>query len=238
MPRAVELALMVAAVKVLSVASLQGGSLLCGRSLVSGPFNNACPLRRENLPRLSLCIRGGESGADERDPARDAPIDFYYWPVPCGWKVAIMLEECGLPYNVQPVNILQGDQFDPDYLLLNPNNKVPTIVDPVGPDGSPFTVFESGAILLYLGEKADRFLGGPPGSAARHTVLQWLMFQMASVGPMFGQVRMYRVTVRVSRSERECVRVGIFRPSDQYSSHLQLACMHTRTCMAMHVCIL
>jgi len=112
-----------------------------------------------------------------------------------------MFEECGLPYKVHPVNILQGEQFDEAYLRLNPNNKVPTIVDPKGPDGEPFTVFESGAILLYLGEKADRFLGGPPGSAARHTVTQWLMFQMASVGPMFGQCGYFRKYARGSDEE-------------------------------------
>ena len=99
-----------------------------------------------------------------------------------------MLEECGMRFNLHPTNILAGEQFDPAYLEKNPNNKVPTIVDHDGPDGTPFTVFESGAILLYLGEKANSFLGGPPGSAARHLVVQWLMFQMASVGPMFGQV--------------------------------------------------
>ena len=139
-----------------------------------------------------------------------------------------MLEEIGLSYKVHPVNILQGDQFDPEYLKKNPNNKVPTIVDPLGPDGTlvsvgswvrtsrlrcqhltpaydcagkPFTVFESGAILLYLGEKADRFLGGPPGSAVRHTVVQWLMFQMASVGPMFGQCGYFRNYARGSEEE-------------------------------------
>ena len=128
-------------------------------------------------------------------------IDFYYWPVPCGWKVAIMLEESGLPYRVNPVNILRGDQFDPAYLELNPNNKVPTIVDPAGPEGVPFTVFESGAILLYLGEKVDAFLGGKPGSAARHECVQWLMFQMASVGPMFGQCGYFRNYARGSDEE-------------------------------------
>lgn len=118
--------------------------------------------------------------------AVEKPLDFYFWPVPNGWKVAIMLEECGLQYKTCPVDIFNGAQFEPSYLALNPNNKVPTIVDPCGPDGKPYTVFESGAILLYLAEKASRFASGDSG-AARHTVTQWLMFQMAGVGPMFGQ---------------------------------------------------
>ena len=143
-------------------------------------------------PRTPLSMRGGEG-----PPA----IDFYYWPVPCGWKVAIMLEECGMRFNVHPTNILAGEQFDPAYLEKNPNNKVPTVVDHDGPDGTPFTVFESGAILLYLGEKADSFLGGPPGSAARHLVVQWLMFQMASVGPMFGQTGYWRNYARGDDTE-------------------------------------
>ncbi len=112
------------------------------------------------------------------------PIEFYFFPSPNGHKVALMLEEVGLPYEVRSINIGEGEQFDPEYLKLNPNNKVPTIVDPDGPGGSRFPVFESGAILLYLGEKVNRFLGGPAGSAERHVVTQWLMFQMASVGPM------------------------------------------------------
>lgn len=97
----------------------------------------------------------------------ESAIEFYHWPVPCGWKVAIMLEECGLEYTVKPIDIMNGAQFAEDYLEKNPNNKVPTIVDPKGPDGKPFSVFESGAILLYLGEKSDSFIGGPAGSAAR-----------------------------------------------------------------------
>eukprot|EP00933_Yihiella_yeosuensis_P027354 TRINITY_DN21237_c0_g1_i4.p1 TRINITY_DN21237_c0_g1~~TRINITY_DN21237_c0_g1_i4.p1 ORF type:complete len:480 (+),score=77.82 TRINITY_DN21237_c0_g1_i4:153-1592(+) len=128
-------------------------------------------------------------------------IEFYYWPVPCGWKIAIALEEMGLPYKVCPINILKGEQFDPEYLKKNPNNKIPTIVDPSGPDGEPFTVFESGAILLYLGEKIDKFLGGKPGSSGRHTVTQWLMFQMASIGPMFGQCGYFRKYARGTDEE-------------------------------------
>ena len=117
-------------------------------------------------------------------------IDLYTWPTPNGYKVSIMLEEVGLPYNVIPIDIQAGDQFDPEYLKLNPNNKMPTIVDTEGPDGDPYPVFESGAILLYLAEKTGRFI--PSDTAGRFRVIQWLMFQMAGVGPMLGQAHHFR----------------------------------------------
>ena len=113
------------------------------------------------------------------------PIKFYAWPTPNGYKISIMLEECGLPYEVIPVNIMDGDQFDEKYLKLNPNNKMPTITDPSGPDLTPFTVFESGAILLYLAEKTGKFLSAHPEQRSRE--IQWLMWQMAGFGPMLGQ---------------------------------------------------
>lgn len=112
-------------------------------------------------------------------------ITLYTWGTPNGRKASIMLEECGLAYEVRPVNIGAGDQFDPAFLALNPNNKIPVIVDDEGPAGAPITVFESGAILVYLAEKTGRLLPADP--RGRYEVLQWLMFQMASVGPMFGQ---------------------------------------------------
>lgn len=112
-------------------------------------------------------------------------IDLYYWPTPNGWKITILLEETGTPYNVVPVNIGKGEQFEPDFLKISPNNRMPAIVDPEGPDGKPISLFESGAILLYLAEKSGRFL--PEDPRDRYDVLQWLMFQMANVGPMFGQ---------------------------------------------------
>lgn len=117
-------------------------------------------------------------------------IDFYYWPTPNGWKVSIMLEETETPYNLIPVNITAGDQFQPEYLKINPNNKMPTIVDPNGPDGNPISIFESGAILLYLAEKTGRFLSHKPSD--RYTVIQWLMFQIGGVGPMLGQAHHFR----------------------------------------------
>lgn len=111
-------------------------------------------------------------------------IDLYSWPTPNGQKVHIALEELGLPYNVNAIDIGAGDQFRPEFLALNPNHRIPAIVDEDGPGGR-FPLFESGAILIYLAEKAGRLIPGEAG--ARYTCLQWLMFQMAGVGPMFGQ---------------------------------------------------
>ncbi len=117
-------------------------------------------------------------------------IDLYTWPTPNGFKVSIMLEECGLDYAVIPVDIGRGDQFDPDFLKISPNNKMPAIVDSDGPGGRPYPLFESGAILLYLAEKTGRFMAQE--TAARYLVIQWLMFQMGGVGPMFGQAHHFR----------------------------------------------
>ncbi len=112
-------------------------------------------------------------------------IDLYYWPTPNGHKASIMLEECALPYRLRSVNILRGEQFRPAFLRINPNHKIPAIVDRDGPDGRPLTLFESGAILQYLAEKSAMFM--PREARERYTVLQWLAFQIANVGPMFGQ---------------------------------------------------
>jgi len=112
-------------------------------------------------------------------------IDLYTWTTPNGRKVSIMLEELGLPYGVHPVNIGKGDQFAPEYLKINPNGKIPSIVDPQGPDGKPIAMMESGAILIYLARKTGKLF--PQAERAQYDVLQWLMFQMGGVGPMFGQ---------------------------------------------------
>src|SRR5574337_1744259 len=113
-------------------------------------------------------------------------IDLYYWPTPNGWKISIMLEECGLPYTLQPVNIGRGEQFRPEFLAISPNNRMPAIVDHDPPGGgSPVSVFESGAILVYLAEKCGRFL--PTELRARVRTLEWLMWQMGGLGPMAGQ---------------------------------------------------
>jgi GST-like protein len=118
-------------------------------------------------------------------------IDVYSWATPNGHKVHIMLEECGLPYRVIPVNIGTGDQFKPEFLKISPNNKIPAIVDPDGPDGKPISLFESGAILLYLAAKTGKFL--PETDREKFEVLQWLMFQMGGVGPMLGQAHHFRI---------------------------------------------
>ena len=118
-------------------------------------------------------------------------IDLYSWPTPNGHKIHIMLEECALPYRVHAVDIGAGQQFQPDFLAISPNNKIPALVDPDGPDGAPISLFESGAILLYLAGKTGRFL--PASTRERYQVLQWLMFQMGGVGPMLGQAHHFRV---------------------------------------------
>jgi len=112
-------------------------------------------------------------------------IEVWSWPTPNGHKVHITLEELELPYRVVPVNIGKGEQFRPEFLAINPNHRIPAIVDPEGPDGRTVSLFESGAILIYLAEKAGRLLPADP--VDRYTALQWLMFQMGGVGPMFGQ---------------------------------------------------
>ncbi|MGU9980580.1 glutathione S-transferase N-terminal domain-containing protein [Phreatobacter sp. HK31-P] len=119
------------------------------------------------------------------------PIDLYYWPTPNGWKITIMLEECGLPYTVVPVNIGKGDQFKPEFLNIAPNNRMPAIVDPDGPGGEPISVFESGAILMYLGRKTGKFY--PQDERGRVAVEEWLMWQMAGFGPMLGQTHHFRI---------------------------------------------
>jgi GST-like protein len=122
-------------------------------------------------------------------------IDVYSWATPNGHKVHIMLEECGLRLNRDwraiPVNIGTGDQFAPDFLRISPNNKIPALVDPHGPDGKPISVFESGAILVYLASKMGKFM--PRSDRAKFEVLQWLMFQMGGVGPMLGQNHHFRL---------------------------------------------
>jgi len=118
-------------------------------------------------------------------------IEVYSWATPNGHKVHIMLEECGLPYRVHAVDIGAGDQFKPGFLAISPNNKIPAITDPDGPGGEPISLFESGAILLYLAGKTARFL--PDDAAAKYRVLEWLMFQMGGVGPMLGQAHHFRI---------------------------------------------
>ncbi|MBA3771955.1 MAG: glutathione S-transferase N-terminal domain-containing protein [Ramlibacter sp.] len=138
-------------------------------------------------------------------------IDVFTWPTPNGHKVHIMLEECGLPYRPIAVNIGAGDQFKPEFLEISPNNKIPVITDPQGPEGKPITIFESGAILVYLAAKTGRFM--PVCDRARYEVLQWLMFQVGGMGPMLGQAhhfRMYapeKIDYAISRYTNEAKRL-------------------------------
>ncbi len=117
-------------------------------------------------------------------------IDVYFWPTPNGWKITIMLEELGLPYTIVPIDIGKGDQFKPEFLAISPNNKMPAITDPDGPDGEPISIFESGAIMIYLAEKTGKLM--PTDPRGHYRVMEWLMFQMGTVGPLLGQTAHFR----------------------------------------------
>jgi len=137
-------------------------------------------------------------------------IQLYTWGTPNGKKVSIMLEEVELPYEVHPINLSQNDQMKPEYLAINPNNKIPAIVDTDGPGGQPFKLFESGAILMYLAEKSGKLC--PQEMRRRYEVIQWLMFQMGGVGPMFGQANFFfrlqeKVPYAIERFRKEALRL-------------------------------
>ena len=137
-------------------------------------------------------------------------IQLYTWGTPNGKKVSVMLEEVGLPYEVHPISLQKGDQFAPEYLAINPNNKIPSIIDTDGPGGQPLTLFESGAILMYLAEKTGKLF--PQDMRKRYEVIQWLMFQMGGVGPMFGQANFFfrlneKVPYAIDRYHKEALRL-------------------------------
>ena len=119
-----------------------------------------------------------------------APIDLFFWPTPNGWKITLMLEECELPYDIKYVDLSKREQFEPDFLKISPNGRMPAIVDPEGPGGAPISIFESGAILQYLGNKTGKYY--PTGQLARSEVEQWLFWQMGGLGPMAGQAAHFR----------------------------------------------
>ena len=153
-------------------------------------------------------------------------ITLYTWATPNGRKVSIMLEECGLPYAVKKVDITAGEQREPGFVALNPNGRIPVLADDDGPDGKPITLFESGAILVYLAGKTGKFL--PADDRGKYEALQWLMFQMGGVGPMFGQVHHFRrfapepVPYAVERYTREAARLyGVL--NERLSDHEYLA---------------
>lgn len=139
------------------------------------------------------------------------PIELYYWPTPNGWKITIMLEELGVPYDVHYVNIGRGEQFRPEFLKISPNNRMPAIIDPEGPGGEPISIFESGAILQYLGRKFGRFY--PSEERGRVEVEQWLFWQVGGLGPMAGQAHHFRqyapekVPYAIERYTNECNRL-------------------------------
>ncbi len=135
-------------------------------------------------------------------------LQLYSLPTPNGVKVSIMLEELGLPYEPHLVSFESNDQLSPEFLSLNPNNKIPAILDPNGPGGQPLALFESGAILIYLAEKCGRFLPAEP--AARYETIQWLMFQMGGVGPMFGQLGFFHKFAGKDYEDK--------RPRDRYAA--------------------
>ena len=143
--------------------------------------------------------------ANKKAVAKKAPkaIELYYWPTPNGWKISMMLEECKLPYVMKPVNIGKGEQFAPSFLKIAPNNRMPAIIDPDGPGGKPISVFESGAILQYLGRKTGKFY--PADERKRVAVDEWLFWQMAGLGPMTGQANHF-VNYAKEGSEYACER--------------------------------
>jgi len=142
-------------------------------------------------------------------------IDCYSWPTPNGHKVHIMLEECGVAYNAIPVWIEASDQFKPEFLSISPNNKIPAIIDNDAPGGKPISVFETGAILYYLATKTGKLLPSLAGDpAAHHNIMQWLMFQMGGVGPMFGQARHF-CAYALKRFEQDKVQYGIDRYTNE-----------------------
>jgi glutathione S-transferase/GST-like protein len=142
-----------------------------------------------------------------------APVELWYWPTPNGWKISIALEEMGTPYVLKPVNIGRGEQFNEAFLRHSPNNRIPAIVDPDGPDGEPISIFESGAILQYLARKSGRFY--PSDERARVEVDQWLFWQMAGLGPMAGQSHHFRQYARTMFHDQRLIAYGAVRYTNE-----------------------
>lgn len=141
------------------------------------------------------------------------PLDLYYWPTPNGWKISIALEEMGLPYQLHPVNISRGDQFAPEFLKISPNNRMPAVVDHDGIEGRPISVFESGAILQYLGRKTGQFYSQDPGLQVE--IDQWLFWQMAGLGPMAGQSHHFRLYGRAITQDSRHLAYGANRYTNE-----------------------
>jgi len=141
------------------------------------------------------------------------PIELWYWPTPNGWKISIALEEMGLPYAMKPVNIGAGQQFTPEFQAISPNGRMPAIVDPDGPDGQPLSIFESGAILQYLGNKSGRFY--PADIRARAEVDQWLFWQVGGLGPMAGQTHHFRQYAPAMIKDQRQLAYGVARYTNE-----------------------
>ena len=141
------------------------------------------------------------------------PLELWYWPTPNGWKVSIALEEMGLPYEVKPVNIGAGEQFTPEFLAISPNNRMPALVDPEGPDGKPLSIFESGAILQYLANKSGQFY--PTDIRTRAEVDQWLFWQVGGLGPMAGQTHHFRQYAPALIKDQRQIAYGVRRYTDE-----------------------
>jgi GST-like protein len=175
----------------------------------SGRKSSTRKLTRKKSSTARSAKARPQRGNGARMQAR--PIELFYWPTPNGHKITIMLEECGLPYVIKPVNIARGDQFKPEFLKISPNNRMPAIIDPDGPGGRPISVFESGAILQYLGRKTGRFY--PADERKRVDVDQWLHWQMGNLGPMAGQANHFRryapepIEYAINRYTNECRRL-------------------------------
>ena len=141
------------------------------------------------------------------------PIELWYWPTPNGWKVSIALEEMGLPYELKPVNIGRGEQFEPGFQAISPNGRMPAIIDPEGPDGQPLSIFESGAILQYLGLKSGQFY--PQDVRARTQIDQWLFWQVGGLGPMAGQTHHFRQYAPAMIKDQRQIAYGVRRYTDE-----------------------
>lgn len=155
----------------------------------------AAPKRAGKAAQVKKTVKSKAKAKSTAAPSKTSgsaakPIELYYWATPNGFKISIMLEECRVPYTMIPVNISKGEQFQPDFLRISPNNRMPAIIDPDGPGGRPISIFESGAILQYLGRKYGKFY--PAAERGRVEVDQWLFWQMGGVGPMAGQVHHFR----------------------------------------------
>jgi GST-like protein len=174
-------------------------------------FPKELPMARVKAGTTKKKSIKAKSPQRNRARAKQNPIDLYYWPTPNGYKISIMLEECRLPYVMRPVNIAAGEQFKPEFLAISPNNRMPAIVDHDGPGGKPISIFESGAILQYLGRKTGKFY--PASERARVEVEQWLFWQVGGLGPMAGQAHHFRrdtvekIEYAIKRYTNECNRL-------------------------------